>query len=59
MSITIELLQFLVLPMLGAAATWGAIRTDIKHLVHRTTAAENRADHAHQRLDQHLEKHHA
>lgn len=50
MTITIELLQLMFMPMLGAAAAYGAIRADLKSMFARLTALE-------QRVNDHIEQH--
>lgn len=51
-----ELVLPLVSALASAAAVWGGIRTDIKHIHAKLETVKRDADEAHERLDRHLEQ---
>lgn len=52
-----ELLFQAMLAVGSAAAVWGAIRADIKHLIASVDEAKRTARKAHERLDLHIQHH--
>jgi cell division protein FtsL len=54
-----DTLMQLGMMILAAAATYGAIRQDIKNIHEKISRAEQNVDHAHKRIDEILLERHA